>query len=53
MRVPTPRLSNIQRVPMLPGCALTVTAMENGRDGDDDRVVQFALTKVPIKVQGP
>jgi hypothetical protein len=32
------RFSNIQRVPMLPGCALTVTAIENGRDGEEDSV---------------
>ncbi|MEY9166933.1 hypothetical protein ABIE78_005052 [Sinorhizobium fredii] len=32
------RLSNIQRVPMLPGWALTVTATESGRDGEDDSV---------------
>ena len=32
------RFSNIQRVPTLPACALTVTAIENGRDGEDDSV---------------
>ncbi len=36
--MPGIRLSNIQRVPMLPACAFTVTAIENGRDGDDDSV---------------
>ena len=38
MRSPCLRWSNIQRVPMLPACALTVTAIENGRDGLDDSV---------------
>ena len=36
--VPGRRLSNIQRVPMLPACAFTVTAIENGRDGLDESV---------------
>ncbi|MNW22155.1 hypothetical protein D3C71_2234860 [compost metagenome] len=36
--IPGFRCSNIQRVPMLSDCALTVTAIDSGREGVDDRV---------------
>lgn len=36
--VPGTRWSSIQRVPMLSACALTVTEMDRGREGDDEIV---------------
>ena len=38
IRMPGFRWSSIQRVPMLPGCALTVTEIDKGRDGLDEIV---------------
>ena len=38
IRIPGFRWSSIQRVPRLPGCALTVTEIDIGREGEDEMV---------------
>lgn len=38
IRTPGTRLSSIQRVPILPACAFTVTEIDRGREGEDEIV---------------